>query len=168
MKIFATGLEYSRSITVRMLTRNQSVSALPVKRNNIYFILLLNILFKIETENENLKRLLIVKNICKKYNLGIYKEFDKPSIFKHPPAPQYSVFYIIRSRDLSYCPIYKAGSTTWIYNLCLLMNVTEEELNNGKKQISTIARGIIPELEFPEAEEIALEFFYTYCVPDLH
>ncbi|XP_061932413.1 carbohydrate sulfotransferase 11-like isoform X1 [Apis cerana] len=153
MKIFATGLEYSRSITVRMLTRNQSVSALPVKRNNIYFILLLNILFKIETENENLKRLLIVKNICKKYNLGIYKEFDKPSIFKHPPAPQYSVFYIIRSRDLSYCPIYKAGSTTWIYNLCLLMNVTEEELNNGKKQISTIARGIIPELEFPEAEE---------------
>lgn len=34
------------------------------------------------------------------------------------------------------------------------MNVTEEELNNGKKQISTIARGIIPELEFPEAEEV--------------
>lgn len=66
-----------------------------------------------------------------------------------------SMYYLPRrSRDLSYCPIYKAGSTTWIYNLCLLMNVTEEELNNGKKQISTIARGIIPELEFPEAEEV--------------
>ncbi|KOC66265.1 Carbohydrate sulfotransferase 11 [Habropoda laboriosa] len=107
----------------------------------------------IEAENENSKRLLSVKNTCKKYNLGIYKEIKKISPFKHPPAPQYSVFYIARSRDLSYCPIYKAGSTTWIYNLCLLMNVTEEELNSGKEQISTIARRAIPELEFPEADE---------------
>ncbi|KAK1117026.1 hypothetical protein K0M31_017074 [Melipona bicolor] len=107
----------------------------------------------IETEMENSKRSLIVRNTCQKYNLGIYKDPSKPSAFKHPPTPQYSVFYIVRSRDLSYCPIYKAGSTTWIYNLCLLMNVREEELNSGKEQISTIARRAIPELEFPEADE---------------
>ncbi|XP_050576494.1 carbohydrate sulfotransferase 11-like isoform X1 [Bombus affinis] len=107
----------------------------------------------ITTDAENSKRLLTVRNTCQKYNLGTYKNPDKPSAFKHPPAPQYSVFYILRSRDLSYCPIYKAGSTTWIYNLCLLMNVREEELSSGKEQISTIARKAIPELEFPEADE---------------
>ncbi|KAK9308381.1 hypothetical protein QLX08_001564 [Tetragonisca angustula] len=107
----------------------------------------------IKTEMENSKRLLTVRNTCQKYNLGIYKDPSKPSAFKHPPTPQYNVFYIVRSRDLSYCPIYKAGSTTWIYNLCLLMNVREEELNSGKEQISTIARRAIPELEFPEAGE---------------
>ncbi|XP_043522351.1 carbohydrate sulfotransferase 8-like isoform X2 [Frieseomelitta varia] len=107
----------------------------------------------IKTEMENSKRLLTVRNTCQKYNLGVYKDPSKPSAFKHPPTPQYSVFYIVRSRDLSYCPIYKAGSTTWIYNLCLLMNVREEELNSGKEQISTIARRAIPELEFPEAAE---------------
>ncbi|CAL7945264.1 unnamed protein product [Xylocopa violacea] len=107
----------------------------------------------IEAENENIKRLLTVRYTCQKYNLGIYRQLGKLSAFKHPPAPQFSVFYIVRSRDLSYCPIYKAGSTTWIYNMCLLMNVTEEELNSGKEQISTIARRRIPELEFPEADE---------------
>ncbi|XP_076179445.1 carbohydrate sulfotransferase 11 [Ptiloglossa arizonensis] len=107
----------------------------------------------IEAEHDNLKRLLTVKNTCRRYNLGTYKEPDKPTSYKHPPAPQYTVFYISRSHNLSYCPIYKAGSTTWIYNLCLLMNVPEEELNSGKEQISTIARRVIPELEYPAADE---------------
>nr|XP_012140692.1 PREDICTED: carbohydrate sulfotransferase 11-like [Megachile rotundata] len=107
----------------------------------------------IEAENDNSNRILAVKNTCSKYNLGIYKKSGEPSIFKHPPTPQYSVFYIVRPYDLSYCPIYKAGSTTWIYNLCLLMNASEEELNSGKEQLSTIARRLIPELEFPEADQ---------------
>ncbi|XP_076249283.1 carbohydrate sulfotransferase 11 [Calliopsis andreniformis] len=107
----------------------------------------------VEAEDENIKRLLAVSNTCRKYNLGIYQEPGQPAAFKHPPAPQYSVFYITRSHNLSYCPIYKAGSTTWIYNLCLLMNVPEEELNSGKEQISTIARRVMPELEYPEADE---------------
>lgn len=34
------------------------------------------------------------------------------------------------------------------------MNVREEELSSGKEQISTIARKAIPELEFPEADEV--------------
>ncbi|XP_043259650.1 carbohydrate sulfotransferase 11-like [Colletes gigas] len=107
----------------------------------------------VESENDNSQRLLTVKNTCRRYNLGVYKEPDKLAGFKHPPAPQYAVFYISRSHNLSYCPIYKAGSTTWIYNLCLLMNVPEHELNNGKEQISTIARRVIPELEYPAADE---------------
>ncbi|XP_034195496.2 carbohydrate sulfotransferase 11 [Osmia lignaria lignaria] len=107
----------------------------------------------IEAENDNSNRISTIRNTCQKYNLGIYKKIGGSSIFKHPPTPQYSVFYIVRNHGLSYCPIYKAGSTTWIYNLCLLMNVSEKELNGGKEQISTIARRLIPELEFPEADQ---------------
>ncbi|XP_033322842.1 carbohydrate sulfotransferase 11 [Megalopta genalis] len=107
----------------------------------------------VEAEADNFKRLARVTNTCKNYNLGSYRDPNKPAIFKHPPAPQYAVFYITRSHNLSYCPIYKAGSTTWIYNLCLLMNVREDELNSGKEQISAIARRVIPELEYPEAEK---------------
>ncbi|XP_053989738.1 carbohydrate sulfotransferase 11-like [Hylaeus volcanicus] len=107
----------------------------------------------VEAENDNFQRLLTAKYTCRRYNLGAYKEPDTLASFKHPPAPQYSVFYISRSHNLSYCPIYKAGSTTWIYNLCLLMNVPEEELNSGKEQISTIARRVIPELEYPAADK---------------
>ncbi|KAF3430335.1 hypothetical protein E2986_04202 [Frieseomelitta varia] len=49
----------------------------------------------IKTEMENSKRLLTVRNTCQKYNLGVYKDPSKPSAFKHPPTPQYSVFYIV-------------------------------------------------------------------------
>ncbi|XP_076227633.1 carbohydrate sulfotransferase 11 [Nomia melanderi] len=106
-----------------------------------------------KAETDNFKRRLMVMDVCRKYNLGTYEETDRPASFKHPPAPQYSVFYITRSHNLSYCPIYKAGSTTWIYNLCLLMDVPEEQLNNGREQISVVARRAIPELEYPEADE---------------
>jgi len=59
-----------------------------------------------------------------------------------------------REHNISYCPVYKAGTTTWLYNLCLLMNVSMETLSNGKQQLSTIARRAIPELEYPEAERV--------------
>lgn len=34
------------------------------------------------------------------------------------------------------------------------MNISEKELNNGKEQLSTIARRVIAELEYPEADEV--------------
>ncbi|KAL0109943.1 hypothetical protein PUN28_013528 [Cardiocondyla obscurior] len=106
----------------------------------------------IEAEADNLRRLLVIETVCKNYNLGFYRKLVDNSPFKHPPAPQYAVFYMDRVHNISYCPVYKAGSTTWLYNLCLLMDVSEETLNNGKEQLSTIARRVIPELEYPEAD----------------
>ncbi|KAK2580455.1 hypothetical protein KPH14_006197 [Odynerus spinipes] len=105
-----------------------------------------------QAEEKNIERLINVNKVCRKYKLGIYKDSSK-ALFKHPPAPQYSVFYIDRAHNISYCPLYKASSTTWLYNLCLLMNISENELNSGKEQLSTIARRVIPELEYPEADE---------------
>ncbi|XP_050459280.1 carbohydrate sulfotransferase 9-like [Cataglyphis hispanica] len=108
----------------------------------------------IEAEMDNTRRLLNVERVCKKYNLGSYRKLAEDSLFKHPPAPQYSVFYMDRLHNISYCPVYKAGTTTWLYNLCLLMNVSVETLNNGREQLSTIARREIPELEYPEAKRV--------------
>lgn len=34
------------------------------------------------------------------------------------------------------------------------MNVPEETLNSGREQLSTIARRVIPELEYPEADRV--------------
>ncbi|KYN01937.1 Carbohydrate sulfotransferase 8 [Cyphomyrmex costatus] len=108
----------------------------------------------IEAEADNMRRLLNVERVCKKYNLGFYRKLADNSPFRHPPAPQYAVFYMDRVHNISYCPVYKAGTTTWLYNFCLLMNVPEETLNNGKEQLSTIARRVIPELEYPEADRV--------------
>ncbi|XP_011701472.1 PREDICTED: carbohydrate sulfotransferase 11-like [Wasmannia auropunctata] len=107
-----------------------------------------------EAEADNTRRSLNVERVCKKYNLGFYRKLADDSPFKHPPAPQYAVFYMDRVHNISYCPVYKAGTTTWLYNLCLLMNVPEETLNSGKEQLSTIARRAIPELEYPEADRV--------------
>lgn len=41
------------------------------------------------------------------------------------------------------------------------MNVSDEKLSNGKEQISSIARRVIPELEYPEAEEVVKNIFST-------
>lgn len=59
-----------------------------------------------------------------------------------------------RIHQLSYCPIYKAATTTWLYNICLLMNISGTELAKTRDQISTIARRVIPEMDYPEAEEV--------------
>ncbi|XP_014468481.1 PREDICTED: carbohydrate sulfotransferase 11-like [Dinoponera quadriceps] len=105
----------------------------------------------INAEADNTRRSLNVERVCKKYNLGFYRKLAEDSPFKHPPAPQYMVFYMDRIHNVSYCPVYKAGTTTWLYNLCLLMNVPERTLNHGKEQLSSIARRAIPELDYPEA-----------------
>ncbi|XP_031780903.1 carbohydrate sulfotransferase 11-like [Nasonia vitripennis] len=107
---------------------------------------------KREAEIENRERIARVRRVCKKYQMGPFKTASSEVEFKEPPAPQYSVFYIDSKHNISYCPIYKSGSTTWIYNLCLLNGVSEKELSSGKEQISVIARRIIPELDYPEAD----------------
>uniref|UniRef100_A0A1B6D0G0 Carbohydrate sulfotransferase n=1 Tax=Clastoptera arizonana TaxID=38151 RepID=A0A1B6D0G0_9HEMI len=99
------------------------------------------------------KRLLRIQEVCKKYNLGLYKNTALDSVFNHPPTPQYSVFYIDLVHKLSWCPIYKAASSTWLYSFCLLGGYKEEELDNRKQQLSTLARKVYPELDYPLAEQ---------------
>ncbi|XP_067009624.1 carbohydrate sulfotransferase 11 [Anabrus simplex] len=104
-------------------------------------------------EAESATRLQRIEEVCRKYNLGLYRQSAVPSQIKHPPTPQYSVFYIDKVHKLSWCPLYKAASTTWLYNLCLLGGYSESDLASTKKQLSELARVVYPELEYAEAEE---------------
>ncbi|XP_021928309.1 carbohydrate sulfotransferase 11-like isoform X1 [Zootermopsis nevadensis] len=106
-----------------------------------------------EAEAENSERLQRIQQVCHRYNLGLYKHSAGPPKFKHPPTPQYSVFYIDREHKLTWCPIYKAASSTWLYNLCLLAGYSEEYIAENHKQINQLAREAFPELDHTEAEE---------------
>ncbi|KAK6621259.1 hypothetical protein RUM43_011565 [Polyplax serrata] len=109
-----------------------------------------DILRQIEsTNNERIQR---VEEVCRRYNLGIFKTSLEKTL-EHPPVPQYSVFYFDREDKLSFCPIYKAGSTTWLYNLCLLSGMTDEEIARSNQQLSTLARARHPRLDPTDAEE---------------
>lgn len=44
--------------------------------------------------------------------------------------------------------------------MCLLMNISESVLTNGKEQMSSIARKVMPDLDFPEAEKV-IKFFIS-------
>lgn len=57
---------------------------------------ILDRLSQIEAEADNTRRSLNVERVCKKYNLGFYRKLADDSPFKHPPAPQYTVFYMDR------------------------------------------------------------------------
>ncbi|XP_039297166.1 carbohydrate sulfotransferase 11 isoform X2 [Nilaparvata lugens] len=107
----------------------------------------------IDAESINAKRIGRVQKVCSKYNLGLFKNSAEVSLFKHPPTPQYSVFYIDKGHKLAWCPVYKAASSSMLHNLCLLGGFTEQFLGQTTQQLSTIARKIYPELDYPQAEE---------------
>ncbi|XP_071455015.1 carbohydrate sulfotransferase 11-like [Hetaerina americana] len=106
-----------------------------------------------EARLDNDKRLRQVEEVCRRHNLGLYRQSAGTSSIKHPPTPQYSVFYIDKPHKISWCPIYKAASSTWLYNFLILGGVPEASLQAPKEQLSVLARRIFPEPEFKEAEE---------------
>ncbi|KAJ9587155.1 hypothetical protein L9F63_019321 [Diploptera punctata] len=106
-----------------------------------------------ESEAENSERLWRIQEVCHHNNLGLYKHSPEKSKYIHPPTPHYNVFYIDREHKLTWCPLYKAASSTWLYNMCLLGGYTDEYLQESKRQLSDMARELFPELERTEAEE---------------
>lgn len=104
-----------------------------------------------------------VKEVCKKYNLGpLAKPGSRPSI-KHPPTPNYDVFYIDRNDGLAWCPIYKAASTTWLYNFILLGGLSDSYVQNTKEQVSNVARKLWPPLEYKQAD-MALKMSLKFMI----
>ncbi|KAF4529090.1 hypothetical protein B566_EDAN018221 [Ephemera danica] len=110
-----------------------------------------------EAERDMEERRSLVERVCTKHNLGLYRTSAKPPVFKHPPTPQYGVFYIDRPHKLTYCPVYKVASSTWLHQLLLLAGHTDEYLNDSRLQISKLARQVYPQPD----EEIAEEAFRT-------
>lgn len=60
----------------------------------------------------------------------------------------------IRKHKISWCPIYKAGTSTWLYNLALLGGSTEDQIVQSKKQINDVVRDILPSLESDQAKQV--------------
>ena len=52
-----------------------------------------------------------------------------------------------REKKLAWCPVYKAGSTTWLYNMMILKGYSEQFLSNPPKQLSIIANEVYPDPE---------------------
>nr|XP_024215997.1 carbohydrate sulfotransferase 11-like [Halyomorpha halys] len=89
-----------------------------------------------KAEHDNQRRIEKVEETCRTYNLGLYKSDGSKPGFKYPPTPQYSVYYFDINHNIAYCPVYKAASTTWLYNLCSLNG--EQDENMKGKQISEV------------------------------
>lgn len=56
---------------------------------------------------------------------------------------------------MSYCPIYKAASTTWLHQLLILAGRTEQSIKSTKKQLSEQARAIYPVQDSDQVEEVS-------------
>lgn len=100
-----------------------------------------------------------VREVCAKNGLGPHASKGTPQTVKHPPSPQYGVFYFDRGDELAYCPIYKAATTSWLHNFAILGGLTEEYLHTAKQQISEITRRLWPSLEYEDAEKA-----FNFCL----
>ncbi|KAF0298912.1 hypothetical protein FJT64_003772 [Amphibalanus amphitrite] len=107
-----------------------------------------------EVDDTMLSRVDHLATVCKKHKLGLWQEPGVyPDIAPYPPSPQYGVWYFNRKYKLGYCPLYKSGSTSWLYNFALLGGYTEEQIARSARQISDISRSVTPELEFDGARQ---------------
>lgn len=73
---------------------------------------------------------------------------------------------VCREHKLTWCPIYKAASTTWMYNLCLLAGYSEEYIAEYPKQLNQLARDAFPELDANEAEQVRMQLVFRlkFCI----
>ncbi|KAA0202305.1 hypothetical protein HAZT_HAZT007743 [Hyalella azteca] len=107
-----------------------------------------------------------MRGTCVKYGLGKYRtRGSADSNFRYPPSANYDVLYIDRFKTclfssscrkdgLTYCPVYKAASTSWLHNLCVLAGADPHWLNNKTLHISTVARRFWPQLEYDVAASV--------------
>ena len=59
-----------------------------------------------------------------------------------------------RPDGLTWCPVYKAASTTWLNIMCRLAGVKESTLVKSKEQVSHVARRLWPELDYEDALQV--------------
>ncbi|XP_043215527.1 carbohydrate sulfotransferase 11-like isoform X2 [Amphibalanus amphitrite] len=118
-----------------------------------------------EVDDTMLSRVDHLATVCKKHKLGLWQEPGVyPDIAPYPPSPQYGVWYFNRKYKLGYCPLYKSGSTSWLYNFALLGGYTEEQIARSARQISDISRSVTPELEFDGARQAMNDSFLFLVV----
>ncbi|XP_068249877.1 carbohydrate sulfotransferase 13-like [Palaemon carinicauda] len=104
-------------------------------------------------EKDMAQRKARIEKVCAKHGIGPHARAGGKPVVRHPPTPNYDVFYIDKREELAWCPVYKAASTSWLYNFIKLGGVEESEITTAKEQVSTIARRIWPPLPYEDAEQ---------------
>nr|XP_018916807.1 PREDICTED: carbohydrate sulfotransferase 11-like [Bemisia tabaci] len=84
-----------------------------------------------KARRRNEERQLRVKQICEKYNLGIYRDHNTSSLINHPKTPLYKVFLINTTSKISWCPVEHGAFETWLFYFGLLSGYTEQELSSA-------------------------------------
>ncbi len=63
-----------------------------------------------------------------------------------------------RNLHLAYCPLYKAASSSWLTVFSVINNVSVEYIETSGKQLSDIARSVVPSLGGPEAVKVSTKY----------
>ncbi|KAG7167850.1 carbohydrate sulfotransferase 9-like [Homarus americanus] len=105
------------------------------------------------TEKDMALRRSKVIEVCGKYGLGPKPVQGASKTIKYPPLPNYDVFYIDRPDLLAWCPIYKAASTSWLYNFIKLAGLSESYIQNTKEQVSHVARKVWPVQDYEDIQQ---------------
>ena len=67
--------------------------------------------------------------------------------------------YVLFDRKLVWCPVFKAASTNWMYNLLPLAGLQDEDIENlrrdyGYKHPNMVAREVAPVYSFQEIQKV--------------
>jgi len=77
------------------------------------------------------------------------------------PGLNSNVIYVLQERRLVWCPVYKAASTNWMYNLLFLAGRNDEEVEATKarhpNQPNDAGREVAPRLSYSRVLEVAGE-----------
>ncbi|KAK4311224.1 hypothetical protein Pmani_017258, partial [Petrolisthes manimaculis] len=86
-----------------------------------------------------------VKETCRKYGLDKLTSTNQPNAWE---------FLINKQHGLAWCNVFKAASSTWIYNFNLLAGYTETELMQAKEAPINLARKRYPRPSVRELQEL--------------
>jgi len=108
-------------------------------------------------ENRMTERLDHVTQVCSDLHIRQNLTMSEFSV-AHPPAPQYSVFYFQPEKQIAYCPIYKAASTSLLDWLLSINNIDAKSIMKyTDRQMSDVARDVYPSVDYPQAEKLLKE-----------
>jgi len=57
------------------------------------------------------------------------------------------ILFHFRQRNIAWCPVYKAGSTSGLHNMMILAGYSEDQLTHPPKQLSSLARDAYPSVD---------------------
>ncbi|XP_059477563.1 carbohydrate sulfotransferase 11-like [Neocloeon triangulifer] len=108
-----------------------------------------------EAEADMTKRKALVKSACVKHNKsepGV--RWERKLVFNGNYFKKHANFYVDREHNYTYCPVYKAGSTTWFHQMLIMSGKSEEKIDRLKQPIGKVARAYFQHSDASEVEDV--------------